>query len=89
MNKLSLRENCQWFNLEKFDILTLRGVFEEIEKDKEYIFRFEEEYIVYHICNGDFIKYRDKIYKVRRIERNSNVFHHIVKVELEALNNEV
>ena len=84
-----LRENCQWFSFKKFDILMLRGVFEEIVKDKEYILRFEEDYMVYHIERGDFIKYRDKIYIVRKIERNSNVFHHIAKVELEALNNEI
>ena len=65
-----LLEVCEWFQLETFNILKLRGVFREVENFYSYEFTLPEAKRTYTISDGDFIKYRNEICVVMYVEQH-------------------
>lgn len=71
-----LSEVCEWFHLETFSILTLRGVFREVENFYSYEFTLPEEFTLlegkgtYPLSEGDFIKYKNEICVVMYVEQH-------------------
>ena len=75
MNKEVL-EVCEWFCLETFSILNLRGVFREVENFYSYEFTLLEDFTLlegkgtYPLSIGDFIKYKNEICIVTYVEQH-------------------
>lgn len=69
-------EVCEWFHLETFSILKLRGVFREVENFYSYEFTLLEDFTLlegkgtYPISVGDFIKYKNEICVVMYVEQH-------------------
>ncbi len=63
-------ETCEWFHLETFSILKLRGVFREVKNFYSYEFTLHEEKGPYLISDGDFIKYKNEICAVMYVEQH-------------------
>ena len=71
-----LLEVCEWFHLETFSILKLRGVFREVENFYSYEFTLLEDFTLlkekgtYPLSDGDFIKYKNEICVVMYVEQH-------------------
>ena len=63
-------EVCEWFHLETFSILKLRGFFREVENFYSYEFTLPEEKGTYLVSGGDFIKYKNEICVVMYVEQH-------------------
>ena len=75
MNKEVL-EVCEWFCLETFSILNLRGFFKEVNDFYSYEFTLLEDFTllegkgIYLLSIGDFIKYKNEICVVMYVEQH-------------------
>lgn len=68
--KIEVLEVCEWFHLETFSILKLRGVFREVENFYSYEFTLPEEKGTYLVSDGDFIKHKNEICVVMYVEQH-------------------
>lgn len=74
--KPEVLEVCEWFCLETFSILKLRGVFKEVNDFYSYEFTLLEDFTLlegkgtYPLSEGDFIKYKNEICIVLYVEQH-------------------
>lgn len=74
--RIEALEVCEWFHLETFSILKLRGFFREVENFYSYEFTLPEEFTLlerkgtYPLSDGDFIKYKNEICVVMYVEQH-------------------